>query len=153
MIIKQLHTFKAIAITFWIGGMWTAGYVVTPIIFSTLTDRTLAGDLAGKIFSGTAWVGIVCAIYLLLLQLQQVGKKAFSQRYFRMIVFMLILILAGHFAIQPILANLKAQALPLEVMKSTFSEQFSMWHRISSVLFLIQSLLGVALVASHDKNL
>jgi hypothetical protein len=59
---------------------------------------------------------------------------------------MLLLVLAGQFVLQPILADLKAQALPLDVMKSALASQFMTWHGISSILYLIQSLLGIALV-------
>ena len=38
----------AIAITLWIGGLWTIGYIVAPTLFYTLSDRVLAGALAGN---------------------------------------------------------------------------------------------------------
>ena len=59
---------------------------------------------------------------------------------------MLLLVLIGQFVLQPILADLKAQALPLDVMKSVLASQFTTWHAVSGILYLIQSLLGIALV-------
>ena len=57
---------QSIAATLWVGAMWGIGYIVAPLLFSRLGDRALAGLIAGKLFSLIAWVGIACAIYLLL---------------------------------------------------------------------------------------
>ena len=62
------------------------------------------------------------------------------------VLLMLLLTLAGHFGIQPILQNLKNQALPLAVMHSVFADRFSEWHGISRILWIIQSVLGLVLV-------
>jgi hypothetical protein len=64
---------------------------------------------------------------------------------------MLLLVLIGQFILQPILADLKLQALPLDVMNSALASQFKTWHAVSSILFLIQSLLGIALVLTSIK--
>jgi hypothetical protein len=59
---------------------------------------------------------------------------------------MLGLTLAGEFGVQPILAGLRNQALPKEVMESVFRDRFAAWHGVVSVLYLIVSGLGVLLV-------
>jgi hypothetical protein len=59
---------------------------------------------------------------------------------------MLALTLAGHFGIQPILQGLKDQAMPQAVMQSVFADRFARWHGVSSILYLIQSALGLLLV-------
>ena len=59
---------------------------------------------------------------------------------------MLLLVLIGQFVLQPILADLKAQTLPLDVMKSVLAYKFRTWHAISGILYLVQSLLGIVLV-------
>lgn len=58
---------------------------------------------------------------------------------------MLLLTLAGHFGIQPILAQIKADA-PRQVLEGVLRDRFAMWHGISSGLYLLQSLLGAVLV-------
>ena len=52
----------------------------------------------------------------------------------------------GEFGVQPLLAAIKNQALPAEVMESVFRDRFATWHGIASVLYLIECLLGVLLV-------
>ena len=139
----------ALSITLWVGGMWMLGYVVVPVLFKTLPDRMLAGRIAGDLFSLLAYVGIACALYLLLFQLQQSGRAALRDSAFRITAAMLLLVLIGQFVLQPILADLKLQAQPLDVMNSAFAAQFKTWHAVSSIVYLVQSLLGIALVVAR----
>jgi uncharacterized membrane protein len=140
-----------LSVTLWVGGMWMLGYVVAPALFKVLPDRQLAGMMAGQLFTLLAYIGICCALYLLVYQLNQHGRAALLQRTFRITVAMLLLVLAGQFLIQPILAGLKVQALPQDVMHSAFATQFNAWHGVSAVLYLVQSLLGIALVIDSRK--
>jgi len=71
---------------------------------------------------------------------------------FWIVLIMLGLTLAGHFGIQPILAQLKADALPRQVMESALRDRFATWHGVSSILYLLQSLLGVALVVQQERG-
>ena len=143
---KISYGLALLAVSFWVGGMCAIGYLAVPVLFQTLPDRQLAGMLAGKLFAVTAYMGIVCALYLLVFYFAQFGRQAFSQRIFWVIIVMLLLTLAGQFGIQPILADLKAQAMPDEVMRSGFAESFRTWHGVASMVYLVQSLLGIVLV-------
>ncbi|HLP97965.1 MAG TPA: DUF4149 domain-containing protein [Sideroxyarcus sp.] len=139
-----------LSITLWVGGMWLLGYVVVPALFELLPDRQQAGMVAGRLFTSLAYIGIASALYLLLYQLRRFGHSAMQHSVFRVTLAMLLLVLIGEFALQPILAGLKAQALPLDVMQSGFAAQFKMWHAVSGILFLLQSLLGIALVLDRE---
>lgn len=130
----------------WVGGMWVIGFIVAPMLFSTLSDRALAGLLAGKLFSSIAWVGIACAIYLIIFRLARDAMGALRQGLFWIVLLMLVLTLAGEFGVQPVLAALKEQALPKPVMESVLRERFAAWHGVAGGLYLIQSVLGAALV-------
>jgi hypothetical protein len=134
------------AVALWVGGLWAVGYLVAPMLFHSLDDRMLAGMLAGKMFSGIAWVGIVCAAWLLMFRFARFGADALKQGFFWIAFLMLLLTLAGHFGIQPILVQLK------DVMESLFRDRFATWHGVSSVVYLIQSLLGLALVAKQHSR-
>jgi MFS family permease len=141
-----------LCITAWVGGMLAVGYLVAPILFAQLADRALAGNLAGSMFAAIAWVGIACASYLLLYLFALKGWRAVKSGVFWIVLVMLALTLAGHFGVQPILAQLKADALPRQVMESAMRDRFATWHGVSSVLYLVQSLLGVALVLMQDRG-
>jgi hypothetical protein len=141
-----------LSITLWVGGMWMLGYVVVPALFKILPDRQLAGMVAGQLFTLLACIGIVCALYLLVYQLHQFGRAALHSTPFRLTSAMLLLVLIGQFVLQPVLADLKLQALPLDVMSSTFAGQFKSWHAVSGVVYLIQSLLGIALALDSKSK-
>lgn len=126
--------------------MWLLGYVVAPALFKLLPDRQLAGMVTGHLFTLLAYIGIACALYLLVYQLQRYGRTAFHSINFRITAVMLLLVVIGQFILQPILADLKVQALPLDVMQSALAARFKTWHAISGILYLAQSLLGVALI-------
>jgi len=150
---KRLPDLLALwALTLWVGGLWAIGYLAAPMLFYNLEDRMLAGMLAGKMFTGIAWIGIACGIWLLMFRFVRFGASALKQAYFWIVLLMLLLTLAGHFGIQPILAQLKEAALPKDVMQSLFRDRFATWHGVSSVVYLIQSLLGLALAAKHHSR-
>jgi len=143
---KFADSVALLVITVWVGGLWGIGYVAVPVLFQTLPDKMLAGMLAGKMFTLIACIGIACACYLLVYQLGISGKAALRQPAFLAVIAMLILTIISQFGIQPVMADLKAQALPADVMHSEFADRFRMLHGIASIAYLVQSLLGAMLV-------
>lgn len=136
-----------VVVTLWVGGLWAIGYIAAPALFANLPgNRMLAGTLAGNMFSLGAYVAMGCAAYLLIYLVAQRGAGVLRAATFWVVVVMLLLTLAGHFGIQPILAQLKAQVFPHNVMQSIVRDRFAAWHGVSSVLYLIQSLLGLVLI-------
>jgi hypothetical protein len=135
-----------LVVTFWVGALWAVGYLVAPTLFSALSDRQLAGSLAGKMFTLVAYIGVGSAFYLLIHRLANFGTTALKQGFFWAVVVMLILTLFGHFGVQPLIAQLKAQAMPADVMHSIFASRFKAWHGVASIAYLIESLLGLVLV-------
>ena len=143
---------QSILATLWVGGMWAIGYIVAPVLFSRLGDRALAGLIAGKLFSLIAWIGIASAVYLLVYRLVRNGSAVFRQGIFWIVLLMLGLVCAGEFGIQPIMAALKEEALPKQVMESVLRDRFAAWHGVSSVLYIIQSLLGATMVVLLGRS-
>lgn len=131
----------------WVGGMVAIGYLAVPALFHALPDqRMLAGALAGQLFAIMAYAGMVCAAYLLGYAWWRGGRHALRQGIVWLLLAMLVLVVIGHFALQPQMAALKAQALPLEVMRSTLAVRFAMLHGVASLLYLLQCLLGVVVL-------
>lgn len=140
-------------ITLWVGALWAIGYIVAPVLFAQLGDRQLAGLLAGKLFVLIAWIGLGAALYLVVFLLGRWGVRAF-----RLAVFWLVILMAGMaavqlFGIQPLIEQLKHAALPREVMESVLRDRFTTWHGLSSILYLVQSLLGLWLVVWSARGL
>ena len=140
-----------LAVTLWVGSLWSVGFLAVPVLFRNLPDKMLAGMLAGKMFSLVAYVGISSACYLLASQVIQFGKQAFRHPFFLIASAMLLLTLAGEFILQPEMAALKAQALPADVMHSPFSRRFDLLHQIATGLYVAESLLGIALVVKAKQ--
>ena len=141
-----------VAVTLWVGGLWVVGFVVAPTLFYTLADRSLAGTLAGRFFALTAYIGLACGGYLLLYRLIRFGAHAMRQPFFWVALVMTVAVAAGELGVQPILAGLREQALPQQVMESVFRERFNAWHGIASGLYVIESLLGLALVLLQGRT-
>lgn len=134
-----------IIITMWVGALWTTG-AVAYLLFNTLPDSQLAGELAGKFFNYVSYLGLFSAFYLLVHRLLAYGTLALKQSYFWAVFVMLLLVLAGHFGIQPILAQLKSDALPSDVMQSVFANRFKTWHGVASIGYVVECLLGFVVV-------
>lgn len=142
-----------IVVALWAGGIWAIGYVAAPILFSSIGDRQLAGMVAGKMFALVGWIGLGSATYLLVFLVTRWGGQVFKRAVFWLVLLMALLAAASQFGIQPLMAQLKADALPREVMESVLRDRFAVWHGISSILYLMQSGLGLWLVVWANRGL
>jgi uncharacterized membrane protein len=140
------HYLAVLSAVLWVGGMWVVAYLAVPTLFQVLLDRQLAGLVAGRMFTAMAWVGFGCALYLLLYQGLQYGRLVLTQKVFLVTLMMVFLLAVGQFVFQPMMADLKLQALPLDVMHSALAARFKTLHGVASIFYLAQSLLGLALL-------
>lgn len=140
-----MYRLNLIVITLWVGALWMTG-LSAYVLFDTLQDKQLAGSLAGRLFTIVSYIGMASALYLLIQRLIDYGTSALKQSFFWAVLVMLLLVLAGHFGIQPLLAQLKADAMPADVMHSVFASRFKNWHGVASVAYLAECLLGFVLV-------
>lgn len=141
------------AITLWVGGLWAVGYMAAPVLFASLGDRQLAGLVAGKLFALIGWVGLASAAWLVVFLIARWGAQVFRRGVFWLVVVMVLLTAASQFGIQPLMAQLKLDAMPREVMESVLRDRFATWHGVSSILYLVQSMLGWWLVMWSGRGL
>lgn len=134
---------ERILLTLWIGGMWTVGFVVAPTLFQMLDDRAVAGQVAGRLFTIISFIGLGAGGLLLVGQL--LGRDIPWLHNWRvwLLAGMLLMIVLGQFVLQPMMAELKAAGL---TEGSPAAQRFGLLHGGASLLFLINSLLGLALV-------
>ncbi len=133
--------------TLWVGSLWTIGYLVAPTLFSMLSDRVLAGTIAGKLFQIEAWLSVLSGITLMvLISFSSDQNRNASKRLIWLVVAMLACTLIGYFSVHPFMAALREAAGPGGVMDSGARTQFGILHGVSSAFYLIQSLLGVVLI-------
>jgi Domain of unknown function (DUF4149) len=134
-----LQALERTLLTFWVGGMWTAGFVVAPLLFIELDDRALAGTLAGAVFSVMGTAGLACGAGLLAIAWLMRGQQRFAGWRILVIVTMLALTVVGKFVLAPWIAELRAAGL-------TESARFAQAHGLASGTFIVNSVLGLVLV-------
>lgn len=146
----MLPRVRLLMATFWVGMLWTVGFVVAPTLFATLADRALAGTIAGGLFRVVAWLSLACAIVLFVLLLPRRGEDRGVRSLLYLIAGMAICTLLGYFCLQPYMATLReamhAAASIDAAQLAEAKKHFGILHGISTVFYVVQSLLGVALV-------
>jgi hypothetical protein len=141
---KSIGRVRCLIAALWAGSLWTVGYLVAPTLFATLTDRVLAGTVAASMFRSEAWLSIACA--LVLMGLLRFGAPEQRRTLLVLVLAMLGCTLLIHFGLQPMMAALREAAGPGGVMESSSRSRFGILHGISSLIFMLQSLLAGVLV-------
>src|SRR5512147_311824 len=108
MIHPYLQALERTLLTFWVGGLWTTGFVVAPLLFAELDDRALAGTLAGNLFGVMSYAGLACGGGLLLISWQLRARWRFIAWQTFVIATMLVLTVFGEFVLAPWIAELRA---------------------------------------------
>jgi hypothetical protein len=132
----------------WVGSQLTIGYVVAPVLFASL-DRTTAGSVAAQLFRIEGIAGVVIGVMLLALSNVLSRRGVTGYRRLRwLLVGMLVCVLVGYFALQPFMNALRVAAMNagMDIGNSPYASRFGMLHGVSSVFYLIESLLGIALI-------
>jgi hypothetical protein len=139
-----LQAVERTLLTFWIGGLWTTGFVVAPLLFAELDDRALAGTLAGAIFGVMSYAGLACGVSLLLINWLRERRRFIAWPTF-VIVAMLVLTACGEFVLAPWIAGLREAGL-------TESARFAQAHGLASGVFLVNCVLGLVLVSTGRRD-
>lgn len=132
----------------WVGSLLTIGYAVAPVLF-TMLDRTTAGSIAAQLFRIEAYVGCVGGVLLLTLanRFAQRGEAAYRRPRW-IVAGMLVCVLVGYFALQPFMSALRIAAMEAgtDLAHSAYAARFGLLHGVSSLFYLIESVLGLWLV-------
>ncbi len=151
---KTQRVFSAIS-GLWVGSFIVVGFLVVPTLFSTLGDRQVAGLVAANLFKTTAYVGVALSGFLMVMANHLVRMGIIQFRAIRWILLGLLACTVGAaFIIIPWMNAIREQALfaGIAVQESHNAELFNRLHGISSILFLIQSILGLMLVWHSTKK-
>ena len=139
----------------WVGSFITIGFLVVPILFSSLGDRQVAGMVAANLFKVTAYLGVVICTILMVMSNYLVRQSLCCYRLTRWILLgMLACTVGAAFILIPWMNSLRDQALylGLSVRESSNAILFNRLHGASSILFMIQAILGIVLVWQATKN-
>lgn len=127
------------------GSLWWM-IVVANVIFDKVPTSYLAGLIAGQLFEYLSYFSLVVLTFVMFRLFKGEGWRVVKNSLFWISLFILFIVLINLFGIKPFLEALKIQALPKEVMESIFADRFSLWHGISSIAYLIHSLLATFLM-------
>lgn len=139
----------------WVGSFITIGFLVVPVLFSSLGDRQVAGMVAASLFKSTAYIGVFISMILMVMANHLVRHGKSQYRLTRWILLgMLACTVGAAFILIPWMNSLRDQALylGLSVRESTNAVLFNRLHGASSILFMMQVLLGLVLVWRATKN-
>lgn len=138
---------SALRLRSWLAGIWGGGLLVialvaAPSLFAIL-ERSVAGQVAGRIFQVEAHASIVLAAVLLLLERGIAAEAALAGRGSRfsvelgLVLGALLCTVAGYFALQPLMQAARlGQETPLS---------FGALHRISTLLYALKCILVLVL--------
>lgn len=146
----MLPRVRLLIATFWVGALWATGFVVAPTLFSSLSDRALAGTIAGSLFHVMAWLSVFCAAALiaLLLHAARSENPKPPKAVFYLVAGMATCTLLGYFGLQPYMAELRSvlHSVADTTLLADAKTRFGMLHGISTGIYIVQSLLGAALI-------
>ncbi len=131
-------------LTLWVGALFGVGYLAVPVLFASLDDRQLAGELAGEMFRLVGYLGLGAGALLLASFFWQGARWRVW-----LVVAMLALVVVSVFVLQPMMVELKQHGL---VPDSEEAREFARLHGVSSVLYLLTSVLGVGLVLAGPRS-
>ena len=140
-----MNTFLKLLIALWVGSLWWM-IVVANVIFDKVPTSYLAGLIAGQLFEYLSYFSLVVLTFVMFRLFKGEGWRVVKNSLFWISLFILFIVLINLFGIKPFLEALKIQALPKEVMESIFADRFSLWHGLSSIAYLIHSLLATFLM-------
>ena len=132
-----LPVIERLLLTLWVGSLCTVGSMVVPVLFATL-DRTLAGSIAGKLFTLTAMLGLACGSILLIAMIVRSGR--YDWRAW-LVTAMLVLVAGGQFILAPLINDLHMRGM-------TDHADFSMLHSLAGLMFVLTAVMGLLLVAA-----
>ncbi len=142
------HRLFALIAMLWVGSQLTIGYAVAPVLFTSL-DRMSAGALAAQLFRIEGMIGLVGGVVLLVLANAFVRRGEVGYRRLRwLLVGMLLCVVVGYYALQPFMNAMRMNAMQagVDIAHSAYASRFGMLHGISSLFYLVESLLGAWLV-------
>lgn len=162
----MLSNARVLIATLWVGALWTTGLIVAPTLFATLSDRALAGTIAGNLFRVVAWLSLFCAaaLFALLLQARRSGEDGAQENQqkkpaaalFYLIIAMVLCVVVGYFSLQPHMAELRlimhgaagniADDAVNGAQRLAAQKQFGILHAVSAAFFMLQGLLGAVLM-------
>ncbi|RTK97917.1 MAG: DUF4149 domain-containing protein [Neisseriaceae bacterium] len=148
--IFTLRQISHVISTFWIGGTLTIATVIIPLLFRNL-DQISAANIAGQIFDINAYIGMSALVLAMINTVHINGKNFIHIRKFWYALIMEGLLAINYFAIFPIIITLRSKLIDATNKVFMHNNEFSMWHSLSTILFILCCLFGVLFLIEKDN--
>jgi uncharacterized membrane protein len=129
-----LRTLEFLGLSIWLGSDVFLSFVVAPGAFSVLAGRDQAGAIVGYSLGRMHWMGIVCGVAILLVQvLRTRSLTALVAPAALCVVLMIILTVISQVAVSPKMAVLRVRMGSIEATEagSPLLAEFARLHTIS----------------------
>ncbi len=136
---------ERLLLTLWVGSLWAIGYIAVPLAFVHFEDNAVAGAFAGRLFILVDYVGLACGSALLV-RYALLGQHVMTLWRFWVTLTMLLMVAFLHFYLQGEMADIKQLDWREDAI---LSAQFDFLHHFSTGLYMVISVLGLALVATQ----
>jgi hypothetical protein len=138
---------ERLLLTLWVGSIWAIGYIAVPVTFIHFDDVVIAGAFAGRLFTIVDYLGLACGSALVI-RFALLGQHVITLWRFWVTLAMLLLVAFLHFYLQAEMSEIKN----LDWRQDTvLSARFDLLHHLSTGLYMVLSVLGLALVATQDN--
>ena len=113
----------------WWGSLTGLGFVVVPLLFKHLGTPAAAGAMAAKLFTAQTWLGIACAMLLLVICNKKDASAQDSTAHpaMKVIVAGLLLAVLVEFGLSPRIVSARAEG-----------GNIKLWHGLGSAMYLGQ---------------
>lgn len=140
----------ALLTSLWLGMQVMAGYVAAPILFEQLGKQE-AGNIAGILFSINNYFCLLAwtVAWLVVRSNQNRSLNNNGKVAPKFIILLLLLTASNQFLISPVIAAHKTGTE--NWLLSLLGGSFGMWHGISSIIYLVCSVLGLGLLWRYLK--
>ncbi len=145
-----LRQISNILSVYWVGGTLTIATIIIPLLFRNL-DQVTAANIAGQIFNINAYVGMAALVVVMLNTALINGRKFIYIRKFWYACIMELLLAINYFAIFPIIVTLRSKLIDVTNKVFLSNNEFSLWHSLSTSLFVLCCIFGVLLAIEKDN--
>lgn len=139
---------ERLLLTLWVGSLWAIGFIAVPLAFVHFDDPVIAGAFAGRLFTLVDYVGLACGT-VLLLRYFLLGRDTITLWRFWVTFAMLALVAFLHFYLQAEMADIKLADWRQDTV---LSARFDFLHHFSTGIYMVISVLGLALVATQAPS-
>jgi hypothetical protein len=146
------NVISTLALGLWFGGGVVAGFVAPQAAFGVLTDRQVAGSIAGAVLSRYSLIAIASGIaYCGAWFGASGGSRPYAKVTLILVVIALLVVCFSQFVLTPKIADLRAE-MRAGGETPELQGRFGAYHRWSVILFTMQWLLVSAALVRHSMR-